>query len=77
MANTLFRIGEITEHEKQVLRYLSRHVGAYARERNGRCDGLGYRAEWIIVDPDQAYLTVGTGKTEAEAWEDAIKNQNY
>lgn len=75
--STFFRIGELTEQEKQILLYLSQHVGAYARERNGRCDGLGYRAEWIITDPDRDYLTVGTGNTEAEAWDDALSKESF
>lgn len=74
MVTTFSQTGEITPQMKAILKYLSLHVGAYARERNARADGMGYRAEWVVIDPDKDYAVVGKGAAEQEAWDNAIQN---
>lgn len=59
--------------QKSLANWHSQHPRAYARERNARSDGMGYRAEWIVVDPDMGYMTVGIGATEMEAWRNAVQ----
>lgn len=53
-------------------KFQSVHQKSYARTRNGRSDGLGYRLEWIVVDPEQFYKVCGVSATEEGAWRSAL-----
>jgi len=58
-------------------KYQKNHPKAYARDHNATPNGLTKRIEWIIVDPEQGYATVGSGASEHLAWLDAESKEDY